>query len=253
MRVAGLQLDIAWEDKPANLAKARRLAEAAELPARSLLVLPEMFSSGFSMNVDRVAEAGEVSAALGAIAKDLGLFVLGGVVTKAADGRGRNQAAAFGPDGLELARYTKLHPFSFAGETDHYAPGTEVLRFDWDGVAVCPFVCYDLRFPEIFREGVRMGAQLYAVIANWPQPREEHWTTLLRARAIENQAYVVGVNRCGRDPKLTYSGRSLVVDPKGVVLADAGNAEGVFGAELDLAGLLEYRKQFPALGDMKRP
>jgi omega-amidase len=252
MRVAGLQLDIAWEDRAANLAKARRLAEGATLPARSLLVLPEMFSSGFSMNVDRAAESGEVSAALGSLAKDLGLFVLGGVVTKAADGRGRNQAAAFGPDGRELVRYTKIHPFSFAGETDHYAPGTEVLHFDWDGVAVCPFVCYDLRFPEIFREGVRKGAQLYAVIANWPQPREEHWMTLLRARAIENQAYVVGVNRCGKDPKLAYSGRSLVVDPKGVVIADAGNAEGVFGADVDLPALLDYRKQFPALKDMKR-
>jgi omega-amidase len=116
---------------------------------------------------------------------------------------------------------------------------------------VSPFVCYDLRFPEIFRNAIKKGAQVLTVIANWPEPREAHWLALLKARAIENQAFVIGVNRCGRDPKLAYSGRGQVIDPRGNVLADGGNAEGVFGAELDLASLAAYRKDFPALQDMR--
>jgi len=116
---------------------------------------------------------------------------------------------------------------------------------------VAPFVCYDLRFPEIFRHAVKKGVQVYTVIANWPEPREAHWLALLKARAIENQAFVLGVNRVGRDPKNAYSGRSQILDPRGSVLADAGNAEGVFGVELDPAALLDYRKAFPAIQDMK--
>jgi len=116
---------------------------------------------------------------------------------------------------------------------------------------VAPFICYDLRFPELFRMAVRQGAQLYVVIANWPASRVHHWVTLLQARAIENQAYVVGVNRCGSDPKVAYAGRSLVVSPRGVILADAGGGERVLSAELDLAALQAYRAEFPVLQDMR--
>ncbi len=253
MQLIGLQLDIVWEDKAANFAKVRELAAAAKPEPGALLVLPEMFSTGFSMNVAGIHEspARETETFLSELAKTTRCFVLGGLVVKQEDGRGRNEAAAFGPDGSPLARYAKIHPFSYGGETQHYAPGTEIVRFDWNGVAVTPFICYDLRFPEIFRAAVKGGTQLYAVIANWPEPREAHWLALLRARAIENQAYVIGVNRCGSDPKLRYSGRGQIVDPRGVVIADGANAPGFFSAEVDLAGLLTYRKEFPALQDMK--
>jgi len=117
---------------------------------------------------------------------------------------------------------------------------------------VAPFVCYDLRFPEVFRIAAARGAQLLAVIANWPSAREAHWLTLLRARAIENQAYVAGVNRCGEDPRLRYTGRSVIIDPRGEVLADAGSDEAVITADIDLADLEEYRRSFPALADMRR-
>jgi predicted amidohydrolase len=98
---------------------------------------------------------------------------------------------------------------------------------------------------------VRLGVQLFVVIANWPTARIEHWITLLRARAIENQAYLVGVNRCGADPKLQYPGRSLVVDPQGVILADAGEQEGVTSAQIDLEKLTSWRREFPVLVDMR--
>ena len=98
---------------------------------------------------------------------------------------------------------------------------------------------------------ISKSTQLYGVIANWPEARESHWLTLLKARAIENQAYVVGVNRCGSDPKNHYSGRGQIIDPRGNVVADGGSGEGVFSAELDLEGLQKYRQEFPALKDMK--
>lgn len=249
MRVLGVQLDIAWEDKKANHAKVRALLTKSPPPRDALVVLPEMFSTGFSMEARKIAEgpARETEAFLAG----LGTHALGGVVNLGPDGRGRNEAVAFGPDGAPLARYAKIHPFSYGEETKHYSGGKEIVLFSCGGFRVAPFVCYDLRFPEIFRAAARKGAQLFCVIANWPEPREAHWLALLKARAIENQAYVVGVNRCGRDPKLAYSGRSQIIGPKGDVLADAGTAEGVFGAEIDLAPLLEWRRTFPALADMK--
>jgi predicted amidohydrolase len=126
-----------------------------------------------------------------------------------------------------------------------------VTFFEWNRLKVSPFVCYDLRFPEHFRAATKRGAQLLTVIANWPVARIHHWTALLQARAIENQAYVAGVNRCGKDPTLTYNGRSMIVSPKGEVLADAGHGESVIGVEIDPAELEVYRQQLPFLADMR--
>lgn len=250
MRVAGVQLDIAWENPRANHDKVRGLVSSAKLPQGTLVVLPEMFATGFSMDVSKT-EQGDTEAFLSALAKECRVHVCGGVVSRAPDGRGLNHSVTFAPDGSRLDRYTKIHPFSFGGETVNYSAGAEVHVYKIGEVATASFVCYDLRFPEIFRNAVTRGAQLYTVIANWPEPREAHWLALLKARAIENQAFVVGVNRCGKDPKLAYSGRGQIIDPRGNVLADGGNAEGVFSADLDLPGLLQYRKEFPALQDMK--
>jgi predicted amidohydrolase len=157
----------------------------------------------------------------------------------------------FSPEGRELARYAKIQTFTIGGETAAYEAGNEPTLFTWAGFAVAPFICYDLRFPEHFRAATRLGAQLITVISSWPVARIEHWVALLRARAIENQAYVAGCNRCGTDPKLTYNGRSLIVSPKGEVLADAGDGEKVIHADVDLTALLAYRKELPFLADMR--
>jgi predicted amidohydrolase len=252
MRVTLCQMDIAWEDKPANFGKVEALLSAT-LPAEdSLLILPEMFGTGFSLNVARIAEGPEQETEhfLARIARKYRVFVLGGLVTAGADGRGRNQAVVFDPAGQPLARCTKMHPFTYGGESAHYARGDGPVLFPCREFLVAPLICYDLRFPEPFRIAVRQGAQLFVVIASWPAPRAAHWATLLQARAIENQAYVVGVNRCGRDPQNEYAGHSMVVDPRGTVLLDIGSAEGVASAELDLPSLLEYRREFPALADI---
>jgi omega-amidase len=253
MKLIGVQLDIVWEDKAATFARVRRLLEVQRPAAGALLVLPEMFSTGFSMNVAKIQEGGERAAEgfLQSLAREFGVYVQGGVVNVGADGRGRNQALAFGPDGGEIVRYDKMHPFTLGDEGKHYRGGEVIHLFNWGHFSVAPFVCYDLRFPEIFRVAARRKAQLLAVIANWPLPRESHWVTLLQARAIENQAYVIGVNRCGTDPKYTYFGRSMIVDPHGKVLADAGNEEGLVSADVDPQVVENWRRDFPALLDMK--
>ena len=157
------------------------------------------------------------------------------------------------PQGETIANYCKLHPFSQGKEDQYYEPGNEIVTFSWQGFTVAPFVCYDLRFPEIFRTAVRRGANLFCVIANWPEARIQHWVTLLQARAIENQAYVVGVNRVGNDPTLRYPGRSLVVDPMGEIIADAGDREGVTFADVQIDRVTTTREKLPFLKDMRDP
>jgi omega-amidase len=253
MSILCVQLDIVWEDKPANHAKVRRLLDEARPAPSSLVLLPEMFATGFSMNVAGISDSQthQTQQFLGELARDLGVFVLGGVVSTAPDGRGRNEALLCGPDGQQAARYQKLHPFTFGGESKHYEPGPAPVFFGWQGFVACPFICYDLRFPEAFRWAVRRGAELFCVIANWPASREHHWLTLLAARAIENQAYVAAVNRCGNDPRLSYRGRSVIVDPRGQIIADAGNDECIIRAEPDVGWVRKYRAEFPVLADMR--
>jgi predicted amidohydrolase len=254
MKIYVCQLDIAWEDKAANFAKVRQLLGSAKLEKGSLVLLPEMFATGFSMNVQAIAEdpdAGPTARFLAECATQFGVFVAGGLVTIGADGKGRNEMIVAAPDGARAARYAKIHPFTYGEESHHYSGGDKVCTFSCRGAAVAPFICYDLRFPEIFRVAMRNGAEVYIVIASWPDRRAEHWTTLLRARAIENQAYVAGVNRCGRDPRCGYSGHSQIIDPQGNVLVDAGEGENVVGAEIDLHALHSYRAKFPALNDLR--
>jgi predicted amidohydrolase len=144
-----------------------------------------------------------------------------------------------------------LQCFSPGKEAIHYRGGERLVTFEWGGMKVCPFICYDLRFPEIFRMGMRMGAELFVVIANWPSLREKHWVTLLKARAIENQAYVAAVNRAGSDSWLPYPGRSMIVDPKGNVVVDAGAEERVISAEVDPEAVRAWRKEFAVLSDVR--
>lgn len=253
MKVIGVQLDIAWEDKRANCEKVSALLGDAEIEAGSLVVLPEMFSTGFSMKVDKVADgaAREVETFLATLAQEHQAYLLGGVANAGPNTLGRNEAVVFDPSGSEIARYCKIHPFSYVGETKHYESGEQIVTFSCGDFTVAPFICYDLRFPEIFRKAVKAGANLFPVIANWPEVRTPHWKALLPARAIENQAYVIGVNRCGSDPKVSYSGDSVIISPQGESLVTAGDGERIISAELDLAVLEEYRRRFPALADMR--
>ena len=254
MHVVALQFDIAWEDKPANFETVRRLLANAAPGKDSLVVLPEMFATGFSMNTEAIAEAagGQTEQFLASTARQFGIYLIAGAAMRGRDGRVRNKALMFSPTGELLGFYAKMRPFTVGGEPKHYVPGDHPVTLRWGECSVSPFICFDLRFPEIFREAAAAHQpELFAVIANFPEKRITHWVRLLQARAIENQAYVVGVNRIGRDPFYSYNGRSLIIDPQGEIVADAGEREGSIRAELDLANLRKYRQGLPFLADMK--
>ena len=251
MKTLLVQIDSLWENRPANHYKASRLIACASPAPGSLIILPETFSTGFSMNVAVTAEPqnGPTQQFLREMAAQHQCCVMGGVVTQTDDGRGLNQALAISPEGSILARYTKNYPFTFGGESEVHTAGKDVSVFEWQGLRIAPMICYDLRFPEVARSAVRAGAEVLIYIAAWPVKRFQHWITLLQARAIENQAYVIGVNRCGTDPQFTYSGRSLVVDPHGIIIADAAEQERVVCAQVDPSIVRDWRAQFPALKD----
>jgi len=251
MKIIGCQWDIAWEDPQANYTRAEELL--SDVGEVDLIILPEMFSTGFTMDVAKAAEAvpSEAEAFLKRLASRHHAAVLGGLVRQGGDGLGRNELIAFDPSGEELATYQKNRTFRYTGESDYYGNGSEVAVFEWQDWKIAPLICYDLRFPELFRRVTAGGAELIVVIASWPTVRVDHWLTLLRARAIENLAYVVGVNRCGSDLNHDYPGRSVIIDPWGEIIADAGDGEGLVEAEIDLDKVKTWREEFPALKDLE--
>ena len=253
MHIAAVQLDSVWEDPRANFAKVERLLAASPPAEGSLIVLPEMFATGFSLDLSKTmqGDARETENFLRTLALRHRCAVLGGVISPGANGRGRNESVTFAADGTLLARYVKQRPFSGAGESEIHEAGSDTVLFRLCDFTVAPLVCYDLRFPELFREAARRGADFFIVIAAWPVKRIEHWLTLLKARAIENMAFVVGVNRTGREPRFDYCGRSVVVNPHGEIIADAGTAETILTAEISHADVAAWRAEFPALRDAR--
>jgi predicted amidohydrolase len=251
--VAGVQHDIVWERPDENFERLAPMIASAVSDNARLVVLTEMYSTGFSMHTDDIAEPvdGPSARFLAAQAAQHGVWVCGSIPERVSgQDLPFNQLVLAGPGGA-LHRYAKIHPFSYGREHEHYASGDRFLTVDIEGVRTSLFVCYDLRFADEFW-GLAGATDLYVVVANWPQARREHWITLLRARAIENQAYVVGVNRVGQGGKLEYAGDSMIIDPLGVVLADAGAREGIIAADIDPRRVQEVRKKFPFLQD-RRP
>jgi predicted amidohydrolase len=251
MHVIGCQFDIAWEDKAANFETVRRMIESAPPPPGSLIVLPEMFATGFSMNtaVVREDDSQPTHRFLAQLAARHRSCVIGGVIGADEHGRLRNEAVAFDPGGTPLARYAKRRPFSGANEGDFYFAGTQPEVFEFGGFIIGLMICYDLRFPEVARECVARGANLLVNIASWPARRWQHWLTLLEARAIENQAFVIGVNRSGTDPQFSYHGRSVIIDPHGIIIADAGQSQRLVRADIDIRTVKDWRREFPAFRD----
>ena len=256
MRVAGIQAELVWEDPAANRRALRpRILEAASAGAR-LILLPEMWPTGFSMRPELVAEpaGGESERFLAELAAETGAAVGGSVAQRGADGaKARNVFVCAEPGGT-VHRYAKIHPFSYGGEAERYEGGDAVTTFTLHGVRVTPLVCYDLRFPELWAAAAP-ATDLFVVVANWPHPRAAHWRALLVARAIETQAWVLGVNRVGEGGGLVYDGESALVSPVGDLAGDgfgrAGEARTVTG-DVSAASITEVRARFPFLAD-RRP
>jgi predicted amidohydrolase len=250
VRIAAVQHDIVWEDRAANHAAlaghvARAVDEGAEL-----VLLSETFSTGFSMTPGiGEPEGGSSATWLQEQAARHGVWVGGSCAEVAADDpRPYNSFVLAGPDGT-VHRYRKVHPFTYAGEHERFRAGSHPVTVQVGDLRVSLFVCYDLRFADEFW-ALAPDTDVYLVPANWPAARREHWTTLLRARAIENQAYVVGVNRVGTAGDGTqHSGDSRIISPLGELLAEAGDGETVLLADVDPAEVTRVRERFPFLRD----
>ncbi|MEE9130982.1 MAG: nitrilase-related carbon-nitrogen hydrolase [Phycisphaerales bacterium] len=251
MKVAAVQFDIVWQDKQANHRIIEDMLASADVPRDTYVLLPELGDTGFSFDLDRIVDDLTLPWAR-RLAQRLGIWLQPGFAEYGPDGKGRNCAAIISPQGDVLGIYRKVHPFSFGRETDHYRGGEELLLRPCPRAATCPMICYDLRFPELWRIAAGAGAEVFTIGASWPSARQSHWRALLIARAIENQACVVSVNRVGTDPHLQYLGGSVIVSPTGEILAEAQDAPTILQAELDLDALHRWRNEFPALKDMRR-
>lgn len=254
MKVTVIQHEIEWENPSANFAGlAPRIAEAAVGGAR-LITLSETFSWGFTMNTDRAHETtdGPSTTFLLEQASSTGAWVVGSIPVRD-DGASlpHNRMTFAGPDG-QLHVYNKQHPFTFSGEDKSYQAGDSARSIVIDGLRISPFVCFDLRFADDFWD-VADDTDCYLVIANWPATRRQHWRTLLTARAIENQAWVVGANRFGEDPNVSYCGDSMIIDPFGEIIADTGDAAGptMISADVTAERVAQVRAQFPFLADRR--
>ena len=254
MKIYCCQLAPIWEDKTSNFEALIELLSAQQIEENSLVVLPEMFATGFTMDFAKVAESTERSPTLefiSQLARQYRSAFLAGMVIQ----RGSvltNDALLINAEGSLVGDYSKIHPFTPSGEGEAGGHGSWVKTFPLGKWTLAPFICYDLRFPELFRLATP-SAELLVVLANWPSSRVEHWITLLRARAIENQAYVVGVNRVGSDPNLQFPGRSLIIDPKGEILTEGSDKVEVLSANLNLLTVQQWRDDFPAHQDRHEP
>ncbi|MDC8758072.1 amidohydrolase [Janthinobacterium fluminis] len=250
LNVTLLQTDIAWEAPAENLHRLEQRLN--DVGATSLIVLPEMFTTGFTMNPAGVAERmdGPAVAWMRAKAAAKGCDIVGSLVIEDG-GRYFNRLVWAKADG-GLLHYDKKHLFTFAGEDRHYTAGAAPLIVPVGGWKVATFICYDLRFPAWSRNtDGQYDIALY--IASWPERRAKHWQALLQARAIENQAYVIGVNRVGTDGNgVAYSGDSMLIDPLGEVLFHERHKECLHAAALSGARLDEVRSTFPFLKDADR-
>ena len=252
MKIAVIQYDIAWADRQANFNALRPIITEAVHNGARLIVLPEMFSTGFVVDRDDIGEpvSGPSSAFLSTMAQELNVYIGGSCPEVAPDDlRPFNTFVVASPDGSQH-RYSKIHPFTYGGEDKHFRAGQEHVTIDIDGLRTSLFVCYDLRFADEFWACAH-DTDIYLVPANWPTARREHWMALLRARAIENQAYVVGCNRVGDGGGLNYSGDSLVIDPLGTILAQGQSEACILYAEIEPAFVSDVRTKYPFLQDRR--
>jgi predicted amidohydrolase len=252
LRVALVQADLAWVDPDTNRDRlARMLAPLAG--ALDLVVLPEMFTTGFTMSPERHAEPADGLSArwLASQARSLNAATVGSIAV-GEGGRYFNRLVCSTPDGAQRS-YDKRHLFRMGGEHQHYTAGVESLLVEWRGFRIRPLVCYDLRFPVWSRRTIACDYDLLLYVANWPAARAYAWTALLRARAIENQAFVAGVNRVGLDGHgVAHSGASAALDFLGAPIAECGDSEEIRVVEFDHAALTAFRQRFPAHLDADR-
>jgi predicted amidohydrolase len=252
INAAAIPFNVKQGDVDANLTYVREALARAAGQGANLVVLPEMWSSGFSyrtLNELAGRTAGIVEELL-ELSRTLGLVIVGSMPEPHGDKVFNTVHVA--DNGVLAGTYRKLHLFSLLGEDKAFDSGDQWLLAHTSIGRIGVIICYDLRFPELSRRLALEGASVICVPAQWPKPRQEHWRTLLRARAIENQLYVVACNACGLIGKLDFFGMSMIIDPKGEVLAEADESEREIYAGLDMQAMADWRAQIPCFND-RRP
>lgn len=244
------QINIDWEESNKNIKKVEEFIKKASENKAELILFPEMALTGFTMNINKLLLSEEqIINWLKKAAINSNINVGIGFAIKA-DEKGMNKYVIVSKEGKVLAKYTKIHPFSYGGENNKYYSGNEISVCKINEFKIAPFICYDLRFPEIFQIASK-EAQIITVAASWPQAREEHWITLLKARAIENQCYVIGINRVGLGGGLQYNGASMFVSPNGEVLNDISSKETLILREIEVKKIEEIKDEFDIKKDRK--
>jgi predicted amidohydrolase len=243
--VSIIQSDIIWEDRLSNLENYQN--KINQIESTDLIVLPEMFTTGFSMNPKDISEtmSGETIQWMKTNASKMNSVICGSIIIEEED-KYFNRFIWVNPDG-SIHHYDKKHLFSFAGENENYTPGSKKLIIEYKGWKICPLICYDLRFPVWSRNSEDYDLLIY--VANWPDKRKLAWKTLLTARAIENQCYVIGVNRIGKDIKNYYSGDSSLINALGETLYTNSHIEDIYTTTISKYDLDKVRNQLPFLND----
>jgi len=249
LKLALAQLDIAWEDKIVNKETAQQFIKQAATENADMILFPEMTLTGFSMNTPLIGETNnETTEFFNEMSSKFNISIGFGYVDGTSNSK--NIYSVVAPSGAELVNYTKIHPFSFGEETEFYQSGNGVCTFDAFDFTISPFICYDLRFPEIFQIASKT-ATLITVAANWPIERREHWIILLKARAIENQCYIAGINRVGQGNGLSYSGDSMIIDPLGNIISSLYMEDGLIIADIFPYIVTQTRENFKLKEDRK--
>ena len=252
MRIALGQIDMGFENKEAAMALCSQLMAEAKEKGVDFVIFPEMTLTGFTLAPETYGEDRSNSPSIAFFkeeAKKNGVAVCFGLPVYE-NGVATTHCIYLDENGEQLVDYTKIHPFSFGAEAEHYIGGNELQFTEVKGVPVAPMICYDLRFPEPFQI-LSEKSKIITVIASWPTPRREHWMALLKARAIENQCFILGVNRSGDGGGLSYIGDSMAVSPTGEVLAHVEGGNGLTIVDIDLAEVEAYRSSFPLKADRK--
>lgn len=248
MKIALYQSHIIWEDKEKNyIHLEEKLQDAGK--RTDLFLLPEMSFTGFSMNTDITKESNlETVCRITEYARKYHMAIGFGWVKDCGE-KAENHYTVISKEGKILSDYAKIHPFSYSGEDRKFQGGDKIVLFDLYDIPFATFICYDLRFPEIFQAASKR-AHVILVPANWPQKRSEHWKCLLRARAIENQVYIVAVNCIGKIGGVAYSGDSCIVNPNGEIMTELSEQEGILEYELT-DDVLEFRNVFQVKNDRR--
>lgn len=254
IKTAIIQMDIAFGNPQENYKRAEKWLQKAADEGCQLAVLPELWTTGYDLTrLDEIAdrEAEETIAFLSAQAKKLQMHLIGGSVANQTNDGVENTLIVVNKQGELLKKYSKLHLFRLMEEEKFLKAGKDDGLFTLENEQMAAFICYDIRFPEWLRKHVLAGANVLFIPAEWPLARTDHWRTLLTARAIENQSYVVGCNRSGEDPKNKFAGHSIIIDPWGEIIAEAGEEEELLIGEIDLAKVSEIRKRIPVFEDRR--